>query len=290
MAAVLARDPKNKTTVASRIKSWKEGARRALAKSFRLTNKALNDVLHGITPKPYRPVTKQASPSSRFSTGAGTQQSHSIEPGNIKQSQFSSSFIGAGTQQSQSIEAGTQQPQFIEAGTQQPQFITPTAQQDGRRYSSTPTAQQDGRRYSSTPTAQQDGRRYSSTTALPGVPGGREHSTTASSGVPGGPGHLPTTHEDERRDSSMTALAGIPEGPEHSKYKILLQHHDNMLTRRNATSMTIPAQQGIYFEQSKSFFFDNQHKTNYFRRPEIFYFRWHFSTKLNLNTLARLYS
>ena len=259
------------------IKSWKEGARRALAKSFRLTNKALNDVLHGITPKPYRPVTKQASPSSRFSTGAGTQQSHSIEPGNIKQSQFSSSFIGAGTQQSQSIEAGTQQPQFIEAGTQQPQFITPTAQQDGRRYSSTPTAQQDGRR-------------YSSTTALPGVPGGREHSTTASSGVPGGPGHLPTTHEDERRDSSMAALAGIPEGPEHSKYKILLQHHDNMLTRRNATSMTIPAQQGIYFEQSKSFFFDNQHKTNYFRRPEIFYFRWHFSTKLNLNTLARLYS
>ena len=251
MVAVLARDPKNKTTVASRIKSWKEGARRALAKSFRLTNKALNDVLHGITPKPYRPVTKQASPSSRFSTGAGTQQSHSIEPGNIKQSQFSSSFIGAGTQQSQSIEAGTQQPQFIEAGTQQPQFITPTAQQDGRRYSSTPTAQQDGRR-------------YSSTTALPGVPGGREHSTTASSGV--------------------------PEGPEHSKYKILLQHHDNMLTRRNATSMTIPAQQGIYFEQSKSFFFDNQHKTNYFRRPEIFYFRWHFSTKLNLNTLARLYS
>ena len=264
MVAVLARDPKNKTTVASRIKSWKEGARRALAKSFRLTNKALNDVLHGITPKPYRPVTKQASPSSRFSTGAGTQQSHSIEPGNIKQSQFSSSFIGAGTQQSQSIEAGTQQPQFIEAGTQQPQFITPTAQQDGRRYSSTPTAQQDGRRYSSTPTAQQDGRRYSSTTALPGVPGGREHSTTASSGV--------------------------PEGPEHSKYKILLQHHDNMHTRRNATSMTIPAQQGIYFEQSQSFFFDNQHKTNYFRRPEIFYFRWHFSTKLNLNTLARLYS
>jgi hypothetical protein len=264
MVAVRARDPKNKTTVASRIKSWKEGARRALAKSFRLTNKALNDVLHGITPKPYRPVTKQASPSSRFSTGAGTQQSHSIEPGNIKQSQFSSSFIGAGTQQSQCIEAGTQQPQFIEAGTQQPQFITPTAQQDGRR--------------------------YSSTTALPGVPGGREHSTTASSGVPGGPGHLPTTHEDERRDSSMAALAGIPEGPEHSKYKILLQHHDNMLTRRNATSMTIPAQQGIYFEQSKSFFFDNQHKTNYFRRPEIFYFRWHFSTKLNLNTLARLYS
>ncbi len=62
----------------------------------------------------------------------------------------------------------------------------------------------------------------------------------------------------------MTALAGIPEGPEHSKYKILLQHHDNMLTRRNATSMTIPVQQGIYFEQSKSFFFD-QHKTNYFR-------------------------
>ena len=28
--------------------------------------------------------------------------------------------------------------------------------------------------------------------------------------------------------------------------------------------MIIPAQQAIYFEQSKSFFFD-QHKTNYFR-------------------------
>ena len=149
MVAVLAHEPlsaKNKTsssptssrctTVASRIKSWKEGARRALDKSFRLTNKALNDVLHGVTSKTYRPVTKQASPSSRFSTGAGTKQSQSIEPG-IFSSQFSSSFIGAGTQQSQYIEAGTQQPQFIEAGTQQPQFITPTAQQDGRRYSST---------------------------------------------------------------------------------------------------------------------------------------------------------
>ena len=128
MVAVLAHEPlsaKNKTsssptssrctTVASRIKSWKEGARRALDKSFRLTNKALNDVLHGVTSKTYRPVTKQASPSSRFSTGAGTKQSQSIEPG-IFLSQFSSSFIGAGTQQSQYIEAGTQQPQTVHRG------------------------------------------------------------------------------------------------------------------------------------------------------------------------------
>ena len=163
MAAVLAHDPKNKTsssptssrctpTVASRIKSWKEGARRALAKSFRLTNKTLNDVLHGVTSKPYRPVTKQASSSFRFSTGAGTQQS-------------------------QSIEAGTQQPQFIEAGTQQPQSITPTAQ-DGRRDSSFIGAGTQQPQFI-TPTAHQDGRRDASTTALPGVPGGREHSTTA---------------------------------------------------------------------------------------------------------------
>ena len=162
MAAVLAHDPKNKTpssptssrctTVASRIKSWKEGARRALDKSFRITNKTLNDVLHGVTSKPYRPVTKQASSSFRFSTGAGTQQS-------------------------QSIEAGTQQPQFIEAGTQQPQSITPTAQ-DGRQDSSFIGAGTQQPQFI-TPTAHQDGRRDASTTALPGVPGGREHSTTA---------------------------------------------------------------------------------------------------------------
>jgi len=85
----------------------------------------------------------------------------------------------------------------------------------------------------------------------------------------------------------MTALAGVPGGPEHSKYKILLQYHNNMLTRRNETSVIIPAQQAIYFEQPKSFYFD-QHKTNYFRRPEIFYFQWHSSMKLNLSTLARL--
>ena len=85
----------------------------------------------------------------------------------------------------------------------------------------------------------------------------------------------------------MTALAGVPGGPEHSKYKILLQYHNNMLTRCNETSVIIPAQQAIYFEQPKSFYFD-QHKTNYFRRPEIFYFQWHSSMKLNLSTLARL--
>ena len=189
MAAVLAHDPKNKTpssptssrctTVASRIKSWKEGARRALDKSFRITNKTLNDVLHGVTSKPYRPVTKQASSSFRFSTGAGTQQS-------------------------QSIEAGTQQPQFIEAGTQQPQSITPTAQ-DGRQDSSFIGAGTQQPQFI-TPTAHQDGRRDASTTALSGVPGGPGHpTTTALPGVPGGPGH-----------STTTALPGVPGGPGHS--------------------------------------------------------------------------
>ena len=167
-----------------------------------------------------------ASPSSRFSTGAGTQQSQSIEPGTIKQSQFSSSFIGAGTQQSQSIEAGTQQPQFIEAGTQQPQFITPTAQ-DGRRDSSFIGAGTKQPQFI-TPTAQQDGRRYSSKTALPGVPGGREHSTTALPGVPGG------------REYSTTALPGVPGGPEHLTRKILLQYHDVMLTGRDGTKTVGP--------------------------------------------------
>ena len=198
MVAVLARDPKNKTsssptssrctTVASRIKSWKEGARRALAKSFCLTKKALSDVLHGVTSKPLQPATKQASPTS-------------------------TSFIGA--------------------GTQQPQFITLTTHEDER----------------------QD----PSTTASSGVPGGpgfitlttHEHerqdsSTTASSGVPGGPGH----------STSTTASSGVPGGPGHPTFKILVQHHINMLKRRNETIMIIPVQQAIYFEQPKSFYFE----------------------------------
>ena len=105
MVAVLAHEPlsaKNKTSSSptSTLKPLYDGGiknqvleggspARPGQESFRLTNKALNDVLHGVTSKTYRPVTKQASASSRFSTGAGTKQSQSIEPG-IFSSQFSS--------------------------------------------------------------------------------------------------------------------------------------------------------------------------------------------------------
>ena len=68
----------------------------------------------------------------------------------------------------------------------------------------------------------------------------------ASSGVPGGPGH----------STSTTASSGVPGGPGHPTFKILVQHHINMLKRRNETIMIIPVQQAIYFEQPKSFYFE----------------------------------
>jgi hypothetical protein len=80
------------------IKDWNDGDRIAV-KSFLHSNKLLEVVLHGVAPK--------ASPPSLDPSGT--------------------TFIGAGTKQSQ----------FIGAGTKQSQFITPTAHQDGRRDSST---------------------------------------------------------------------------------------------------------------------------------------------------------